>query len=349
MLRQCTPRIVAHYCRPHSYRISKISFCSIMVGPLIALEEHFDSGVFQAKDELHENLPPHLHERLEDIGDLRLKDIDAGGISLQVISHVGPLETSVEGCRQANDKLATACQKYPKRYAGFALLPMQDPPSAADELERTVKQHGFVGALINNHLDDGTMYDDERFWPVFERAVILDRPVYIHPNYPGSNLSSHYDGNFSKISAIMMSTASWGWHAECGLHIIRLFASGLFDRFPTLKIVIGHMGEMLPYMLDRTIHATRHWGEYKRDLRTVWNENIWVTTSGLFTLPPFECLLKMSPMDKIMYSVDYPFSTTETGLKFVKEIEKSGLLSKHQFDAFCYGNAEKLLRVKASA
>lgn len=151
---------------------------------------------------------------------------------------------------------------------------MQNPRAAAEELERTVKQHGFVGALVNNHCEDGSMYDDEKFWPVFERAVELDVPIYIHPTYPANNLSSHYSGNFSSIAAIMMSTAGWGWHSECGLHVLRLFASGLFDRFPTVKIVIGHMGEMLPYMLDRICHSTRHWGTFKRDLRTVWRENI---------------------------------------------------------------------------
>ena len=318
-----------------------------MVPRLITLEEHFDSGVFEGKDELHEKLPAHLHERLQDVGDSRIKDLDNGKISLQVISHVGG-PTPVEGCVQANDNLAAACERFPDRFAGFALLPMQDPAAAAEELERTVKELGFVGALINNHCEDGSRYDEKRFWPVFERAMDLDVPIYIHPSYPASNLSSHYSGNFSDFAKMMMSASGWGWHSECGLHILRLFASGLFDKFRTLKIVIGHMGEMLPYMLDRIIHTTRLWGQFERDLRTVWRENIWVTTSGLFTLPPFECLLKMSPMDKIMFSVDYPFSTTETGFQFVEEIERSGLLSGEQLEAFCHRNAETLLKVKAT-
>ena len=316
-----------------------------MIPPLIALEEHFDSRAFEGTDELHERLPTHLHERLEDIHDGRIKDLDAGEINLQVVSHIGG-PTPVEGCIKANDKLAAACRQSRGRLAGLAVLPTQEPAAAADELERTVKEHGFLGALINNHCEDGSMYDDEKFWPMFERAVALDVPIYIHPTYPGTNLSSHYSGNFSSMAAIMMSTAGWGWHSDCGLHILRLFASGLFDRFPKLKIVIGHMGEMLPYMLDRICHSTRHWGQFERDLRTVWKENIWVTTSGLFTLPPFECLLKISPMDKIMYSVDYPFSMGETGLRFVEEIERSGLLRGEQLEAFCHGNAEKLLKIK---
>ena len=109
------------------------------------------------------------------------------------------------------------------------------------------------------------------------------------------------------------------------------------------------MGEMLPYMLDRICHSSRNWGKFKRDLRTVWTENIWATTSGMFTLPPLECLLKMSSMDKIMFSTDYPFSSTETGLQFVEEIERSGLLNGEQLEAFCHGNAEKLLKIKISS
>ena len=217
-----------------------------MAPSIISLEEHFDSKILKASDDLHANLPTHLHERLEDLDELRISDLDNGGVSLQIISHIGVLDTPVEGCIQANDKLAEACQKHPDRFKGFATLPMQDPQAAADELQRTVKEYGFVGALINNTTEDGAMYDDEKFWLVFERAVELDVPIYIHPSYPAGNLSSHYTGNFSPLPAIMMSTASWGWHSECGLHILRLFASGLFDRYPTLKIVIGHMGEMLP-------------------------------------------------------------------------------------------------------
>lgn len=314
-----------------------------MIPPTITLEEHFDSGI--SHDVLHDNLPKTITDRIHDLGDARLQHMDDHGVNLQVISHA-PSATPLEGCRAANDQLAVACRKYPGRYAGFAALPMQDPQAAADELERTVKEYGFLGALINNHLQDGTMYDDRKFWPVFQRAVELDVPIYIHPSFPSPERLAHHKGNFPEMSAILMATATHGWHAECGLHILRLFASGLFDELPKLKVVIGHMGEMLPYMMDRIIGTTRHWDILKRDLRTVWNENIWITTSGMFTLPPLECLLKSAPRDKIMYSVDYPFSGNDKGLDFLKEIEKAGILDDEQMKDFCYRNAEKLLKVK---
>ncbi len=316
-----------------------------MVPPLIALEEHYDSGLFATQDELHANLPPHLHDSLHDLENERIKALDNGKVSIQVISHIG-CPTPVKECIAANDKLAAACKKNPKRLAAFACLPMQDPSAAADELSRAVKELNFVGALINNTADDGSFYDDEKFWPVFERAVELDVPVYIHPSYPVE--SSHYAGNFSTAAKVMMGASGWGWHSECGLHILRLFASGLFDRLPKLKVVIGHMGEMLPYMLDRTAKNASRWGHFERDLKTVWRENIWVTTSGLFTLPPLRCLLETTPMEHVMYSIDYPFSTNETGLAFVEEIERSGLLTGEQLKDFCYQNAQRLLKVSVS-
>ena len=317
-----------------------------MVPPLIALEEHYDSQLFKG-DALHDNMPPQLNKKLHDLGDIRIKDLDNGKCGLQVISHVGGA-TPVKECMESNDRLAAACKKYPGRFAGWANLPMQDPDAAVQELDRTVTDLGFVGALINNHTEDGSLYDDERYWPVFARAVELDVPIYIHPTYPAPNLEDHYKGNFSPAAGIMMSTSGWGWHSETGLHILRLFAAGLFDRLPKLKIVIGHMGELIPHMFDRICRGTRNWGKFERDLRTVWRENIWVTTSGMFTMPPLKCLLEYSEPGHVMFSVDYPFSTPEMGLEFVEVIEKSGIFSKEQLEGFCYRNAEALLKVQVA-
>ena len=321
-----------------------------MAPKLIALEEHFDTGLFPS-DILHDNLPPHVTSKLHDVDAGRIQDLDSGKCSLQILSHIGgptPIKQTIE----SNNRLAVACQTHPTRFAGWANLPMQDPAAAVTELERCVRELGLVGALINNHAGDGQMYDDESFWPVFEKAVELDVPIYVHPTYPADNLENHYKGNFGMVAGIMMSTAGWGWHSETGLHFLRLFAAGLFDRFPKLKLVIGHMGELLPHMLDRIVHGSRNWtkagGEkYQRDLRTVWKENVWVTTSGMFTLPPLRCLLEYSEKSHVMFSVDYPFSTTEMGLEFVELIEREGVLEGEELEGFCYRNAEELLRVRA--
>ena len=316
-----------------------------MVPKLITLEEHFISSSIDGALDSYNKWSYPVSSKLKSLGDDRIKDMDAGKINLQVISHA-PYCATIDECRIGNDELAKACKDESKRFAAFAMLPMLEPGEASVELERCIKQLGFVGALVNNHTD-GTFYDDEKYWPVFEKAVELDVPIYIHPSFPSQTMADHYKGNYPDQVAFMLSIASWGWHSECGLHILRLFAAGLFDKYPKLKIIIGHDGEMLPFMLDRTLPLSKFWGERQRDLRTVWEDNIWVTTSAMFSLAPFACLLRVSKVDKIMYSVDYPFVPNENGLAFVKELEKSGLVNEQELELICHGNAEKLLNVKA--
>lgn len=315
-----------------------------MVPPLITLEEHFISDKINAARERYAGFPASILPKLQSLGELRIKDMDSGSVNLQIISH-GPINATAKECRESNDQLAGACRDHSKRLAGFAMLPMSDPDAAAAELQRGVKDLDFVGALINNHID-GTFYDDEKYWRVFEKAVELDVPIYLHPTFASDEMLQHYRGNFSEQTAFSLSVAAWGWHTETGLHILRLFASGLFDKLPTLKIIIGHMGEMLPFALDRILPMSKLWGERQRDLKTVWDENIWITTAGYFSLAPMSCLLRMSKIDKILYSVDYPFATNEKGLAFVEELQKSNLVDDEQLDLICFKNAENLLRVK---
>lgn len=320
-----------------------------MTPPLITLEEHYLSPHVRSelktlgKNDPYDAFPPATINQLLDLGENRIKDLDAGGIRLQVISH-SALDGSVTAVRAANDNLAAACKARPSRLAAFAKLPMEDPVAAAEELARCVHQHQFVGALINNHVD-GTFYDEEKYWPVFACAEQLDVPIYLHPSFAADSAMPHYQGNFSDMAALAMSAFAWGWHAETGLHVLRLWASGLFDRHPKLKIIIGHMGEMLPYQLDRIIAGSARWGQSRRDLRTVWTQNIWVTTSGMFSLAPFACLLKVCSIDRILYSVDYPQSKNEAGLEFVKKLEDEHVLSKEDLEAVCAGNAVRLLKL----
>ena len=317
--------------------------------PLITLEEHYISPKVReasaAARAHYANFPSHLLSKLESLSDERIQDLDKGNVSLQVISH-GPGDIPSHICSAANDDLASAISKNPSRLAGFAMLPMSEPAAAANELERCVKQLGFVGALVDNHVN-GQFYDDERFWPVFEKAQELDVAIYIHPSFASDSMMEHYKGNYDDSVATALSAHGWAWHTETGLHILRLFAGGLFDRYPKLKIVIGHMGEMLPFQLERIIPMSVGWGKRDRDLREVWRNNIWITTSGLFTLPPLTCLLQTTSIDHVLYSVDYPFSANEKGLKFFEEIEKSGLIAGKDLEMFAFRNAENLLGVQA--
>lgn len=231
-----------------------------MAPPTITLEEHYLSKSLRKKiadsgqQDPYTLLPASLVNSLASFGADRVADLDAGQVSLQILSH-SPIDASAEQCRAENDELAQAIKGQP-RYAAFALLSMASPAAAAQELERCVKEHNFVDALVNNHCN-GTFYDSESFRPFFAKANELDVPIYIHPTFAADEWMPHYRGNnYGEKAAQIMSTTAWGWHSKTGLHVLRLWASGLFNAFPRLKIIIGHMGEMLPFQLDRIIAAS---------------------------------------------------------------------------------------------
>jgi predicted TIM-barrel fold metal-dependent hydrolase len=207
--------------------------------PLISVEDHYASPHIKEAVERSAGPRGNIKEKLLSLGSQRLKEMDSGAISLQIISH-GPIKgsASIEECRLANNDLAQACRENPTRFGGSAVLPMHDPVAAAEELERCVKELGFVWTLVNNHID-GKFYDGEEFLPVFEKTVELDVPVYLHHTFPSDDMMEHYKGNYPDMTAFRLSIASWGWHSETGLHVLRLFAAGLFDKLAQLKIVLG--------------------------------------------------------------------------------------------------------------
>lgn len=318
-----------------------------MLPPLITLEEHFFSAecitTFESKYAEQLKHLPGLAGQLQDLGERRLQDMNAGKISLQVISH-GPGTLSPSQCSAANEQLAKAVAKV-DRFAGFAVLPMGDPASAAQELTRCVREFGFVGALIDNHIG-GKYYDGEEYHVVFQAAQDLDVPVYLHPTWPSEDMLPHYTGNFANGAATSLGSSGFGWHSETGLHVLRLFASGLFDRFPRLKLIIGHMGEMLPFVLQRVCDLSVRWGDFKRPFKQVWDENVWITTSGVWSIDPIACILKNTKIERILYSVDYPFAKNEKGLSWMEELEKSGWVDAEGLECIAYKNAERLLKVK---
>jgi predicted TIM-barrel fold metal-dependent hydrolase len=314
---------------------------------LIALEEHVVSPSLEAEviaSGVANRSAPGTLDKLQDVGAGRIAAMDDGMLSLMVLSQQSASGLdNVEGCRKANDAVAAAIATYPKRYAGFANIPMALPDDAAAELERAVKQLGFKGALIWNHLNNGTFYDAAKFYPVFAMAEKLDVPIYLHPAAPSADIASKlYAGNYPAAQAGRLGTNSWGWHVDVGTHVLRLYAAGLFDRFPKLKLIIGHNGEDLPMFIDR-IDST--------GLRTdttfdrVWNTNIWTTTSAFFSVRAFQQLRQVTPIERIMYSVDYPFSSMTDGWKFVKQLAESKVLKDNEMDMFAYKNAEGLLKL----
>lgn len=320
-------------------------------GPIITLEEHFLSRA--ASESLHPRNEafktiPGLFDRFTELGPKRLEDMNAGQVTMQVISH-GPGDLSPSQCRDCNDQLAEAVQANPTRFAGFAELPMEEPEQAAEELRRTcgqgVKGVQFVGALVDSHTESGLYYDGPEFDSVWSAAVELDVPIYIHPTWPSDQL---FDAYKSPVLSEMVNTSimafGFGWHSDVAVHILRLYAAGVFDRFPKLKFIIGHMGEMVPYMLQRIQRTSLRWGK-ERSFMDVWNSNFWLTTSGNWALDPLACILRNTAKDRIMYSVDYPFSRSEDALKWLIELEESELVSEEELEGIRWKNAAKLLRL----
>lgn len=328
-----------------------------MAPPLISLEEHFFSSA--APSSLHEKHAeqlrhiPNVLAQLTDLGPRhRLPDMDAGGIALQVVSHAPGLGVHDAALSRAtNDQLAKAIDEEDRRagggrkkgrgrLAGFAAVPMADPEAAGAELRRAVMELGFVGALIDNHCN-GKFYEGPEYDVWWAAVEELGVPVYLHPSWPSEDMRARYcSPTFTEATAGSLASSGWGWHTETGLHVLRLFASGLFDRRRGLKIVVGHMGEMIPFMLQRIAQLSRRWGTFERDFGTVYRENIWVTTSGDWSLDPLRCILANTRLDHILYSVDYPFVSNEVGLRWIQELEKSGLVDEEGLKGIAYKNAE---------
>jgi predicted TIM-barrel fold metal-dependent hydrolase len=316
---------------------------------VIALEEHFWTPEIASavREERHPGAGSGspLEADLADLGERRLAAMDAAGIDLQVISHTAPgvqsldPETAVPLARAANDRLARAVREHPDRFAGFATLPMPAPEAAADELERTVAELGFKGAMINGHTA-GRFLDDPAFAVVLERAERLGMPLYLHPAEPVRAIREAYYDGLAPTAGWFLSAAAWGWHAETGLHVLRMVLAGVFDRHPRLQLVIGHMGEMLPFMLARIDDnlPPRVTGLDRLPSEYIL-ANVHVTTSGLFTLPPLLCTLMVFGADRVLFSVDWPYASNDDGRRLLD----SAPLSPADLERIAHGNAERLL------
>ena len=229
---------------------------------IIALEEHYlDAEVKQHYTGTDSQHAPRVTERLDDVGQGRIAEMDAAGIDLQVLSHANPgmqkmdAETAVRLARGANDRLHETVRAHPDRFAAFAAIPTPDPKAAADELERAVTRLGFKGAMVNG-LTNGVFLDDKRFWPIFERAAALDVPLYMHPAIPHpAVIEAYYKDYVEQYPSLLR--AAWGFTVETATQGVRLVLSGVFDKYPGLKIIIGHLGEGLPFYAVAHQHGVR--------------------------------------------------------------------------------------------
>jgi len=315
----------------------------------IALEEHFCTPALAAyARDMEKSIAPepmqYFKERLFDLDNLRLEEMDKYGIDLSVLNVTTPgvqvepdAKVAVRKAKEANDILAAAVQAHPTRYAGFAHLPLQDPAAAADELERTIRELGFHGALING-ATNGEYLDNQKFWPVWERAEALGVPLYLHP--ANSPEVPHCLKDYPELWGAM-----WGWTPETASHTLRIIFGGVFDRFPKATLILGHLGETLPLLLWRldSRHVIMHHSRKLERLPSQYiRDNIVVTTSGAFSYAPLlGCMLAIGA-DRILFSIDYPYESTKEAVEFID----TAPLSEIDREKICHLNAERVLGLK---
>src|SRR5437016_2635213 len=294
---------------------------------VIALEEHYYDPELAATFDGPEGRAAEIRRRLDDLGELRLKEMDEAGIDVQVISHGAPSTqrldpaTAVRLARNANDRLAQAIAAHPERFAGFAALPTPDPKAAADELERTVTTLGFKGAMVHG-LTNGVFFDDKQFWPIFERAQALDVPLYIHPAVPHSAVvEAYYKEYYQQYPNLLR--AAWGFTVETATQAIRMILGGVFAAHPRLKIILGHLGEGLPFYLWRINMGLTRDGAGPTWFRDTFCEHFWITTSGFFSDPALICCMMEMGIDRILFSIDYPFVLNPPGAEWIKTLPLS--------------------------
>jgi len=284
----------------------------------------------------------HLQRGLLDVEEGRLKLMDETGIDMQVLSlsfpgveALDPSDASVMA-REVNDEIFAAVNRHPDRFAAFAALAPQDPDAAARELERTVKELRFKGAMMNSHTR-GEYLDDRKYWVIFEKAETLGVPIYIHPRQPSPDMIKPF------LKYPELATPAWGFAAETGLHAMRLICSGLFDEYPHLKIILGHLGEALPWWLWRfdsrwTVvgRGERGSGPLARKKPSHYiKENFYVTTSGMFWHPALQCCYSALGAERILFAVDHPYESSEDAVQFMDSA------------SICDGDKEKIYHVNA--
>lgn len=322
---------------------------------IIGIEEHFTTPLYRQHVSANEFRNFYLDTRSTaighnisaenaDIGAGRIAHMDADGVDMQVLSFGSPGAEAFEGdtaitmARDANDRMAAAIKQFPGRFAAFAALPVGEPEAAADELERAVTELGFKGTMIHGHTR-GRFLDHKDFWVIFERAARLDVPIYLHPTlaHPAA-LGSYFDGYEE------LARAGYGFQVDTSCHFLRIVFAGVFDAFPNLKFILGHLGEGLPFAMhrlnDHTWQAAAARGLKRQPIEYLL-DNMIVTTSGNWHVPSFLCTMMTLGIDKMLFAVDWPYEPNSTAVAFLKSLP----ISDEDRAKLAHKNAERLLKL----
>jgi len=314
---------------------------------VVAIEEHHIVPEMSSYMDMSW-LPPVVQARLHATADERLADMDAAGIDVQVLSVVLPTpqmlpaETAVPLAAKANGELHDMVSAHPDRFAAFATLPVTVPEAAAAELERAVSELGFVGTMISGTIG-GRFLDDPVFGPILETAARLNVPIYLHPGPPPKPVADVYYTGFAKSINQVLATAGYGWHYETSLHALRMILGGVFDRLPDLKVILGHLGEGIPFHLPRIDDMfPPPAGLLTKPVSGYFHEHFWVTTSGYFYDGPFRLTQEMFGDDRLIFSVDYPFADNRRACDWFGRLD----LAPEVREKIAHGTADELLRLR---
>jgi predicted TIM-barrel fold metal-dependent hydrolase len=311
----------------------------------IAIEEHYwDPELAAHFTGVEAGRGDETQRRIQDLTDLRLAEMDEAGIDMQVLSHGPPALQKLAGdiavplAKRVNNRLAAHVASNPNRFAAFATLPTSDPIAAADELERTVSL-GFKGAMIHG-MAAASFIDGKEFWPIFARAEKLDVPIYLHPALPHAAVTDAYFKEYVSDFPLVVRPA-WGYTVETATQAIRLILSGVFESHPRLKIILGHLGETLPFQLWRIDEALKRPGQKPVNFRDVFCNNFWVTTSGFFSTPSLLCCVMEMGIDRILFAVDWPYVDNVKAVNWIQGLP----LSDEDKAKIKSGNIKNLLRI----
>lgn len=305
-----------------------------------------DNLVLWYTNDLASPRPYEIDDKMLDLGEDRIREMDRDGIDMAVLSMSPPNvqgfepEVGTEWARKINDEVAQAIKRHPDRFAGFACIAPQDPQAAADEIDRAVTKLGYKGVVIQSHARNEYL-DAPKYLPIFDMAAKLDVPIYIHPDIPASGMLKPFaDYGFA------LAGPALGYAAEVALHTMRLIYSGLFDKYPDLKVVLGHMGEGLPYWLSRIDFFwvktfQKSTPKIQRKPSEIIKSNFTVTISGVFYAPAFMCSYLAMGADRIAFAVDYPYEKAEEAVEFVENLP----ISDADKEKIFHLNAEKLFKI----